>query len=69
MFDKLSLFTAKRRWDWNEDTEWEPTHCSQNREFVKASIDATQQEYPADILKDMKVRFEDENKRYREARR
>ncbi|KAG9193899.1 hypothetical protein G6011_03934 [Alternaria panax] len=70
MFDKHGPFTIERPWGWNEDIEWEqtPSRNSGNRGCAKVWIDATQQEHLADILKDMKAMFEEENARYCKAR-
>ncbi|RYO32291.1 hypothetical protein AA0113_g11755 [Alternaria arborescens] len=75
MFYEGSPFTIERPWGWNEDIEWEPdmkwqpepTKTSSNRECAKVWIDATGQEHLAAILKDMKVRFEEEDEMFRKA--
>jgi hypothetical protein len=74
MFYEGSPFTIERPWGWNEDIEWESDVRWQpkatkgtNRECAKVWIDATQQKHLAAILKDMKVRFEEENEMFRKA--
>ena len=74
MFYEGSPFTIERPWGWNEDIEWESDVRWQpkatkgtNRECAKVWIDATQREHLAAILKDMKVRFGEENEMFRNA--
>jgi hypothetical protein len=68
MCDRWSELASERLWGWNEDTWWEPTHDSTNRESHKIWIDGDAEDL-ARRLRYLKDRFKEESDGYEKANR
>lgn len=68
MFDRWGRLTVEQPWGWNEDVEWEPYQYSLNRECAKLWIDTARHHELAELLKDLKARFEEENEKLKNSK-